>query len=342
MSVNYDRTRKHWVVRWYEKNPVSGESKQRQKRGFATKKEAVRFEDSVNENKTFMDFSQLARLYLDSLKGYANEESIQSKGRMIEKYCEPLLGLHISDIKPETLQRWKNDIYALPYTAQHKNRILQCVKSVSAYGSTYFEYKDFGKVLKPFPVTSDDVKSQINVLTPDQFRLAMGNCTSDLYRRFFVFLYHTGMRKGEAKALLKADIQGKTCSISKSIRRDKTTRHRLKNAQSRRIITLDRVAYEQIEPLLQTRGDFLFGEFEPLANSSISRYFNEALKRSDLPHYRIHDLRHSFITNAILNGADIVTVSRYVGHSDIKQTLNTYSHLMKDSEKRLLDIIESL
>lgn len=343
MSVNYDKARKHWVVRYYVTNPVTGERKQIQKRGFKTKKEGLRYEESLEEKQTYMSFSQLASLYLDSLKGYANENSIASKKRMIEMYCGAFMDSPISSLSPAMMQKFKNDIHALPYLTPHKNRILQCVKAVSRYGATYYDYKDFGKILKAFPISSDDVKDKkINAMTPDEFRAAMEHCDSEVYRRFFIFLYHTGMRRGEAKALLKADIQGKQCDIYKSIRRNENGSQRLKNAFSRRTITLDSVAYAQIEPLLQTEGEYLFGEHEPLANSTIAWHFNKALKEANLPHFRIHDLRHSFITNAILNGADIVTVSRYVGHSDIKRTLNTYSHLMKDSERRLLEITESL
>ena len=86
----------------------------------------------------------------------------------------------------------------------------------------------------------------------------------------------------------------------------------------------------------------MFGEYEALSPTSISRNFDKACKNANLPHYRIHDLRHSFISNAILNGIDIVTVSRYVGHSDIEMTLNRYSHLLKDSEKRMIDKLNIL
>lgn len=341
MSVNFDKSRKEWVVRWYEKNPVTGESKQRQKRGFETKREALRFEDQMKDTHTFLSFVQLADLYLDSLKGYANEETIESKRSMIYKYCDSFLNAPVSQIKPVSLQKWKNEVYLLPYSVSHKNRVLQCVKSVSKYGSTYYDYPDFAKTLKAFPKSSDDVK-ELRVITPEDFAKLIDNCDKELYKRFYIFLYHTGMRRGEAKALLKGDIKGKQCTVSKSIRREQSLVRTLKNAQSRRTITLDAVALHVIEPLMDLEGDYLFGGLAPLPNTSIQRYFDEALKKADLPHYRIHDLRHSFITNAIVNGADIVTVSRYVGHADIQQTLNTYSHLMTGAEERLLAITSAL
>ena len=84
------------------------------------------------------------------------------------------------------------------------------------------------------------------------------------------------------------------------------------------------------ESLLKTEGKYLFGGLEPLCPTSITISFDNAIKKAELPHYRIHDLRHSFISNAILNGIDIVTVSKYAGHSNVEMTLNRYSHLLKD------------
>ena len=142
--------------------------------------------------------------------------------------------------------------------------------------------------------------------------------------------------------LIKADIEGKRVNLKKSIRRPKEGFKPLKNAQSKRSILIDDIAYNSIKPLLKTEGEYLFGGLEPLSPTSITRNFDNAIKMAKLPHYRIHDLRHSFISNAILNGIDVVTVSKYVGHSNVEMTLNRYSHLLKDSEKRMIDKLNKI
>ena len=45
-----------------------------------------------------------------------------------------------------------------------------------------------------------------------------------------------------------------------------------------------------------------------------------------LPGLRIHDLRHSWASTAALNGVDMVTVGKLLGHSDIETTAG-YAHL---------------
>lgn len=54
---------------------------------------------------------------------------------------------------------------------------------------------------------------------------------------------------------------------------------------------------------------------------------------------RIHDLRHSHASLLINKGQNILIVSQRLGHSDVKQTLNTYSHLMPNVQKEILNAI---
>lgn len=54
---------------------------------------------------------------------------------------------------------------------------------------------------------------------------------------------------------------------------------------------------------------------------------------------RVHDLRHSHATNLINGGANIVAVSRRLGHADISMTLKVYTHLLKKTEEDLVNYI---
>ncbi len=51
------------------------------------------------------------------------------------------------------------------------------------------------------------------------------------------------------------------------------------------------------------------------------------LNGGGLPKLRLHDLRHTFASLLISEGADVVYVSRQLGHADPSITLKVYSHL---------------
>ncbi len=341
MSIHYDRAKKTYTVRWREKNRATGQEIHKAKRGFTTKKEARKYEEEMEAIQDYASFDQLKDLYIESLIGYTNEETRHAKKRLFEKYAAPLFPMNVRQIKKSDLLLWRNGIAELDRSIDLKNKILQIVKAVSKFGAEYYDYPDFAKNIKAFPKNSDDI-NEIAVLSKENFEKMLENCSNEVYKRFYSFLYYTGCRRGEALALTKADIKGKTASLNKSIRRYKDGFRPLKNRYSKRSIILSDKAYDSIEPLLDTEGDFIFGGTEPLPTTSISRNFDAALKKAGLDHYRIHDLRHSFISNAILNGVDIVSISRYVGHANIEMTLNRYSHLLKDSEQRMINRLNEL
>ena len=58
----------------------------------------------------------------------------------------------------------------------------------------------------------------------------------------------------------------------------------------------------------------------------IRKAFNWVLKEANLPHMRIHDLRHSFITIGANTGQNMIAMRDAAGHSRISTT-EGYSHI---------------
>ena len=87
---------------------------------------------------------------------------------------------------------------------------------------------------------------------------------------------------------------------------------------------------------------FVFGGDRPLASRSTDRYFADVCEKVGVRKIRIHDLRHSCASLLISKGVSIVAVSRQLGHSNIEQTLNTYSHLMPDDRSKVVAELEAI
>lgn len=97
-----------------------------------------------------------------------------------------------------------------------------------------------------------------------------------------------------------------------------------------------------IKPLLDMEGEFLFGRSEPLSSSTVKRQMQDTIKKSGVKRIRVHDLRHSHVSLLLNNGANIVAVSRKLGHSDVQVTLRTYAHLLPETEDKLVNILDEL
>ena len=67
----------------------------------------------------------------------------------------------------------------------------------------------------------------------------------------------------------------------------------------------------------------------PICPRMVSRVFRRYAQRAGLPQsMRMHDLRHTAITNAIGQGEDILLVATFAGHARTSTTVDVYGHLM--------------
>ena len=64
--------------------------------------------------------------------------------------------------------------------------------------------------------------------------------------------------------------------------------------------------------------------------------------KAKLRHIRIHNFRHSCASLLINEGASIALVSKYLVHSNISMTLNTYIYMYKSELESMTNILNNL
>jgi integrase len=65
---------------------------------------------------------------------------------------------------------------------------------------------------------------------------------------------------------------------------------------------------------------------------SARHWFSRAVKKAGLTRFTWHDLRHTFASRLVMEGVDIVTVSKLLGHRSLAMT-RRYSHLSPEHEQ---------
>ena len=72
----------------------------------------------------------------------------------------------------------------------------------------------------------------------------------------------------------------------------------------------------------------------PLDPTEFSRHFGRLLKRAGLPSIRLHDARHTYATIMLELGEGPKVVQSMLGHSSVSITLDIYSHVSLELEKK--------
>ena len=144
----------------------------------------------------------------------------------------------------------------------------------------------------------------------------------DIYYAVATAIY-TGMRKSELFNLAWEDIDFARDTITVRNKEDFTTK-----SKRFRVIPL----HPALKPLL-ARIQCKKGHCFDTINHR--RSFGRIVRKSKLKPFGWHDLRHTFASHLVMCGVDLVSISKLLGHSDIKTTM-IYSHLTGDHMKTAL------
>lgn len=80
----------------------------------------------------------------------------------------------------------------------------------------------------------------------------------------------------------------------------------------------------------------------PSHPDSMSNRWKEIVKRFNLPLLTFHGLRHTYASYMISKNVNFKIIQEQLGHTDIKQTLNTYSHLTEQEKIKASDLFDEI
>jgi len=154
------------------------------------------------------------------------------------------------------------------------------------------------------------------------------------FKAILVCALNTGMRKGEIITLKWSNVNFNNNLITIDHVNNKSKR-------TKRIPINSTLKQLLLEQKLKSGGNeyvYLNSNNEPYTRQdSLNRVFERVKKLANIMGLRFHDLRHTAATRMIENGANIVAVSKILGHSDIKTTMR-YAH----PEESMINAVEIL
>ncbi|MBP1312271.1 integrase [Paenibacillus sp. 1182] len=364
-----------WLYKYYtgEIDPVTGKKKSSTKRGFKTKAEAkldaAQTEKEVKDGKFIIQDKSITFEEVYEKWYETNFKRFKLPTRKTVRSCfNSQILPHFGNIKIKDITR--------SYCQDVINKIAEDIKSVEnmkMYANQVFEFAVLMEILKSNPMDVGVVipKKESDQLAGEQkmrnywekheIKKFLGIAKQAYSYRdqlMFHLLIYTGARKGEVLALRWNDIdfREKTINLDKTLFFDKKTFTPLtsKTPASRRVLSLDDTTLallkkhrtEQSRGIVQPIGTnddrmiFTREDGTPIRLAYPNDKLNEIIRSNNLHKITVHGLRHTHASLLFEAGASIKEVQERLGHSDIKMTMNIYTHVTKAVKEKTADRFE--
>ncbi|MGJ3445081.1 phage integrase [Enterobacter sp. PTB] len=235
-----------------------------------------------------------------------NERYGEDMKARLKKVCREMRNPRVSHITSKSLTEYRSEKLHAGLKASSINRDLFALSSMftALIDAEVFSNENPVRALRKLKVctpemaflSDEEISSLIAVLTGDLLNLA-------------ILCLSTGLRWGEASELRAEQIMGERVVLSqtkngkgRTIPISPEIRERVKTKRTGRLFRVD---YREFRQILKTL-------------------------KPDLPKGQAtHVLRHTFASHFMMNGGNIVTLQKILGHSTIQQTM-VYAHFSPD------------
>ena len=344
---------------------IDGKTTQKMFRGFSSKTlakefymdfvtkhcELIRYSRSqkLDEARQSLIVGDLVREYIATLGNQNKQSVIYDKTNVFNNYILPKYkNTPVMKLTKEELFKWQDELWAMKNERTGDYFSYKYLSKIRGFFSTFLTWcaqrysvkNNFEFVTKP---KRRAPKTEMSFWTESQFEQFIKVVDNQMYKTLFTFMFYTGRRKGELFALYKTDVRTSFIIINKSVSR-RTFRNatwEITSTKADKNITIPicRHVKEAINAYTPPKeGKFYFGGENPLASTTVDRYFKKYIAQANLPPIRIHDLRHSFVSLLIHHGATFPVVAELISDT-IEQVTKTYAHVYVSD---VMEIINSL
>ncbi|KIL80154.1 tyrosine-type recombinase/integrase [Bacillus badius] len=347
-------------------DPVTGTRKRKKKRGFKTKKEAEKALALVEaEVLKGTYFEQSNILFKDHLtdwfktkKNSINIQTAQTYQSYLKNRVIPQLGcIKLAHLTPKLLQDYVNNLIEEGLSSSTIKKAYNVIKASLdfAVDMELLSSNPAKKIQLP-----KERKAKITVWELNDVRTFLEVAAHHRWYIAFHLAITTGMRRGEILGLRWKDIDlekgvlyvrqtlskdekqfltgAKTISGVRSIKLSKETVVILKKHKA----TISKAklkcgpAYEDYDLVICTAGG------TPVNPENLKRSYMQLIQQAGVPKIRFHDLRHTHATMLLSQGVHAKVISERLGHSNIKTTLDIYSHVLPNMQQEAANQIDEL
>ena len=290
------------------------------------------------------------------------------------KSYEAIIRIHLMPIwKTRRLDEIKRaDVKKLILQKQLDGLAPATVENIKALVSGIFTHAYEEEILQNNPalklgrfIRKDDRRKHMQALTKEQASHFLATAKREFAHAYPLLLcaFRTGMRMGELIGLAWEDIDWDANTIE--VRRSCSHGH-FTTPKSHRSRTVD-MSDQLRQTLLSHRSTLSqkFGGSQPAAklpakfkpqtihlvfpnqngqawdgDNIRKRVFYKLIEKSDLPHFRFHDIRHTFASLLLQQSESLHYVKEQMGHASIQTTVDVYGHIVPGSNRNAVNKLD--
>ena len=280
-------------------------------------------------------------------------ENARSSYRMfLDKHILPVLGdVLLVEVSPAMISKLLIDFQRAGYAHATTVKLYNILNGIfeMAFLDDSIPMNPMLKVKRPAPRKDEQPKEESDKAYTVQELSYILSCAAQeplQWQTYISLAADTGLRRGECCGLQWSDIDFKAGAVT--VRRNlqytaaagvyatspKNGKVRVVDVGPDTLALLKQLREKQAQSCISKWCFTQEGTADPMHPQSPTRYFQKFGQRYGVKDFHPHKLRHSSASIAITSGADVVSVSERLGHSDTAVTLRMYAHANEESIRR--------
>lgn len=378
----YSKRRKKYTFGYEIDLTIQGKRIREVKRGFNTKTEAREegkrreldikkqtklgydVNDIITKDKNKVTVKELLAIWIQTKKSTISPNTYEFYNNCSNMMCKEIGSKKARQLKPEHIDLMINKIIENGFTTTTARHYYNVLNNAYNWGISreYVIKNPCALVDKP-----KEAKTEMKVYNDEQLHKLLNRIKHMTCYIPVMLAATTGMRLGEVCGLTWdcVDLNKGFIEVKKQLQEvnGKLELAPLKTAvSSRKIILLDYtiISLKNLKETQSENRSYLGDKYSklgyvvckndgsPYAPSYVGRNYRRVLKEYkiceelDIPIIRFHDLRHTHATLMLKNNTHPKIVADRLGHSNIKMTLDTYSHILPDMQQEAVKDLNKL
>lgn len=344
-----------WYYRYDIIDPGTGKRKQKEVGGYRTKEEAEEAAIKIQAELLQGSYIEPSKITVgeymldfvnNTLRQQVEPNTFEQRLAFVNNHIIPHIGkIKLTDLSPAHIQKFYNTLRE-KFGAGHVQNVGNLLNKGYRQALLWNMVNRNPVSLVKKPSTSRK-NSKMKVWTAEEQRtfLSYAEKGPAMYYSLFLLALTSGMRKGELLGLQWGDIDLKQGIVSvkrTAVWANKTLylKNMPKTESSIRTIQIpDRVAKHLRKYKIgqkENKLDFVFPSPRTggiLYPNSLDKQFLKTVAGSGVTRISFHGLRHTFATTLLAANVNPKVVQEMLGHSTIKTTMDTYSHVLPNMQK---------